>query len=419
MIARRCAARYFQRVMPALAILADGLTSLAAAAAQLTLWPVLAALPWITMPFIMIARLQGSRTLDGESPDPPPGAPLLSVIIPARNEARNIARCINSVLGSSYRAIEVIVVDDHSEDDTGIIAREIAERDKRVRVIEAMSLPEGWFGKQWACENGAMAASGSILLFADADTMMGAELYARAVNAMRARNLAFLSVFGRQEMRSFWERVVQPHLFAMITMRFGGTGTVNNSPRVQDKIANGQCIFMTRAAYEKVGGHASVRYKPAEDLALAQRAFSLGLNTEMIIGVDQLATRMYTSLREIVDGWTKNIWTAAPDQMPGGKLGVMLIPVLLPIPPLMATLPPLVLLAQFVLPVGPNIVAWALLCTGVMLVFWALVYAAIAGYSPLYAFTFPLGAGVVLYIILRAMSRGRRVVWKGRGYVTE
>jgi hypothetical protein len=168
-----------------------------------------------------------------------------------------------------------------------------------------------------------------------------------------------------------------------------------------------------------VGGHASVRYKPAEDLALAQRAFSLGLTTEMIIGVDQLATRMYASLREIVDGWTKNIWTAAPDQMPGGKLGVLLIPVLLPIPPLMATLPPLVLLAQFVLPVGPNIVAWALLCTGVMLVFWALVYAAIAGYSPLYAFTFPLGAGVVLYIILRAMARGRRVVWKGRGYVTE
>jgi len=404
--------------MPALALALDGLQTFAAATAELTLWPVLAALPWILMPFAMIMRLSGSRTLDGDSSDPPPGAPLLSVLIPARNEAHNITRCLNCVLGGSYRALEVIVVDDRSEDETGEIARAIAERDRRVRVIEAPPLPDGWFGKQWACENGAMAASGSILLFLDADTAPGPELFSRCVNGMRTRRLDFLSVVGRQELKSFWERVVQPHVFAMIAMRFGGTGEVNLSPRVVDKIANGQCLLLTRRSYEEIGGHASVRAKPAEDMALAQRSFVMGQRTELIIGVDHLATHMYTSLREIIDGWTKNIWTASPDAAPGGKLGARVFPLLLPVPPLMVLAPPVLLLAQFFLPLSPNIAAWALLTTGVMIVFWALVYAAVAGFSPLYAFTFPLGAAIVLYIIVRAMARGRRVEWKGRGYVT-
>ena len=404
--------------MPHLALALDDLTQLTALAAELKLWPFVAALPYMIVPLLMVLRLRGSRTLDGEHTDPPPGAPLMSVIIPARNEARNIARCLTSVLGSTYRSIEVIVVDDRSEDETAEIARGIGARDRRVRVIETPPLPNGWFGKQWACENGAMAANGSILLFEDADTAVGAELFARAANAMQARQLGFLSVFGRQEMRSFWERVVQPHIFAMIAFRFGGTGEINASKRAEDKIANGQCIFFTRAAYEKIGRHASVRTKPAEDIALAQRAFESGIPAEMIIGMDYLATRMYRSLREIIDGWTKNIFTAAPDMMPGGLLGRILIPVLLIAMPLFVLAPPLVLLAQFVLPVTTNLIAWAMLGTLVMLVFWFLVYGALAGYSPLYAFTFPLGAGVVLYIVVRAIWRGRHVTWKGRDYVT-
>ena len=400
------------------AFLLDDLTSITAVAAELKLWPFAAAIPYMIVPILMLLRLRGSRTLDGEQTGPPPGAPLLSVIIPARNEARNIARCLSGALGATYRDIEVIVVNDHSDDDTGTIARDIAVRDRRVRVIEPPPLPNGWFGKQWACENGAMAASGSFLLFLDADTLPGPELFALAVNAMRERRLGFLSVVGRQEMKSFWERVVQPHIFALIALRFGGTGEVNASRRVEDKISNGQCIFMTRMAYERIGGHASVRAKPAEDLALAQQAFIEGIAPEMIIGMDHLATRMYRSLREIIDGWTKNIFTAAPDAMPGGTAGRILIPLLLVGVPVLVLAPPLVILAQFVLPVSINLIAWAMLGTGAMLVFWFLIYGALAGYTPLYAFTFPLGAGVVLYIVVRAIWRGRHVSWKGREYVT-
>jgi chlorobactene glucosyltransferase len=257
-----------------------------------------------------------------------------------------------------------------------------------------------------------------VLLFLDADTTPGAELFARSVNAIRARDLQFLSVFGRQEMRTFWERVVQPHFFAMIAMRFGGTGEINASPNVADKIANGQCIFMTRAGYEKVGGHASVRMKPAEDIALAQRSFALGLRTEMIIGLDYLSTRMYRSLKEIIDGWSKNVWTASPDAIPRGRFWRALLGPALLVPPVMVLAPPLVLLVSPVLPVSLNLLAWAMLTSGIMLMFWALVYGALAGYTPIYAFSYPLGAGAVLYIIVRAIVRGRRVMWKGREYLT-
>src|SRR6185437_14783611 len=119
-------------------------------------------------------------------------APLVSVIIPARNEARNIERCVRSVLASTYPSLEVIVVDDHSTDATGSIARAMAAHDSRLVVIDAPDLPAGWFGKQWACATGARAARGQLLVFTDADTRHAPDLLSRAVNALRDRDASLL-----------------------------------------------------------------------------------------------------------------------------------------------------------------------------------------------------------------------------------
>jgi hypothetical protein len=375
-----------------------------------------AALPWLLQPVVTLWRLRDSRSLDQESPDVPADAPLVSVIVPARNEARSIARCVRSILASTYPALEVIVVDDRSEDDTGAIVREIARDDPHLRVIEAPPLPEGWFGKQWACAQGAEAARGSILCFTDADAVHAPELVSRSVNAMRARSLDLLSVAGRQELGSFWERVVQPHVFAMIAARYGGTNVVNRSHRAEDKIANGQCMFMTRAAHDDVGGHGAVRTKVAEDVALAQLFFRRGKHSEIVLGMEQLATRMYSSLGEVIRGWMKNIYAATVDAMPFGTLGRLLHPFALLATPLATLAPPVVLLAAAFITVPGSLVTWALVCTAVLLAWWATVYVGAQRLSPLYALTFPLGAAVVLYIIVRAMLRGRRVEWKGRSY---
>src|SRR5436853_5659749 len=96
--------------------------------------PALLALPWFLLPIVIVLRLRGSRSLDEEAESAPPNAPPISVILPARNEARNIDGCVRSILASKYPNLELIVVDDHSTDDTGDLARGIAERDSRVRV---------------------------------------------------------------------------------------------------------------------------------------------------------------------------------------------------------------------------------------------------------------------------------------------
>ncbi|HZK79127.1 MAG TPA: glycosyltransferase, partial [Gemmatimonadaceae bacterium] len=194
----------------------------------------IASLPWIISPIVTALRVHNSKSLDDESADPPANPPLVSVVIPARNEARNIERCVRSVLTATYPNLEMIVVDDHSTDGTGDIARRIAVEDSRVHVIANPDLPDGWFGKQWACQNGAQASRGEIICFADADTTQSSDLITRSVNAIQRRGADLFSVAGRQELGSFWEKLLQPQIFSLMVIRFGGTETVTNSPRVSD-----------------------------------------------------------------------------------------------------------------------------------------------------------------------------------------
>jgi chlorobactene glucosyltransferase len=205
-------------------------------------------------------------------------------------------------------------------------------------------------------------------------------------------------------------------VFAMIAARYGGTNVVNRSRRAEDKIANGQCMFMTRAAHDEVGGHGAVRAKVAEDVALAQLFFRRGRRSEIVLGTQQLATRMYSSLGEMIRGWMKNIYAATGDAMPFGALGRALLPLALIATPVATLTPPLVLLASAFMAVPAGLTTWALVCTVLLLAWWTTVYVGAERLSPLYALTFPLGAAVVLYIIVRAILRGRRVEWKGRSY---
>jgi len=382
------------------------------------LW-ILACAPWLAGPLLVLWRARGSPSLDDESPAIPSSPPLVSVIVPARNEALNIERCVHSILASSWPSLEVIVVDDRSEDGTGGLVRAIAAGEPRLRIVDGAPVPDDWFGKQWACAQGARDARGSTLLFTDADTAHAPDLLPRTMHAMRARTLDFLTVVGFQELGSFWERVVQPQIFYMIAARYGGAGEVNRARRARDKIANGQYLCFTRAAYERVGGHQSVRMKSAEDLALAQRVRELGLTGEVAIAPDQLRTRMYTSLTEIVNGWTKNIVTAAVDSLPRGSLPRLLLPLLLVFIPLTHLAPVLTLVAAAFFPVARDAVLWAAACSALLLLWWAFVYVRAFRQSPIYALALPLGACVVLFIIVRATVRGRAVEWKGRRYQAE
>jgi hypothetical protein len=203
----------------------------------------------------------------------------------------------------------------------------------------------------------------------------------------------------------------------MIASRYGGTETVNRSKRAEDKIANGQCIFVRRRPYDSIGGHEAVRDQVAEDVALAQRLFAAGKRTELVLGRDELTTRMYTSLREIMAGWRKNIFAGGREAMPWGRFGQVIFPAVLLLPPLLTLLPPLAFLVAS-LADGPR---WLVLASAIALaaqvITWAAVYRWM-GAPMRWAALFPLGSVVVAIIASQAIARGSRVEWKGRAYLT-
>ena len=379
--------------------------------------PLLWTLPWIAGPIVALVRSLNSRSLEDMPAEPPNPAPLVSVVVPARNEQRNIERCVRSVLATRYPSLEVIVVNDHSTDETGAIARAIARDDARVTVIDAPDLPADWFGKQWACATGERVARGKLLLFTDADTRHEPELLPRAVNALRDRDAHLLSVAGHQEMHSFWERIVQPQMFALLSMRYGGTEHVSEARRAEDVIANGQFILVRRDAYLAVGGHALVRDRVAEDMALAQEFFRAGRRVVLMLALRLFSTHMYASLREVVDGWRKNIFAGGRHAALGGRAGRGAYPALLLAIPLVGLAPPIALLVCATGALSSAWLVWSSIVVGISLVFWAAIYRFMRQ-SIVYALLYPLGFATLFYIAAGAVFRGQRVEWKDRTYVS-
>lgn len=378
---------------------------------------IIASLPWIITPITTAIRLSHSVSLDDESGNPPMDPPFVSVVVPARNEARNIETCVHSILSNDYPAFEIVVVDDQSSDGTGEIARRMATDDSRVRVVETGAPPEGWFGKQWACQTGANESKSEIILFADADTRHRHDLITRSINAMQRRNADLFTLMGSQELGSFWEKMIQPQVFSILLTRYGGSESITKSKLVTNKIANGQCLFVRRAAYDELGGHSLVRSHVADDLMMAQRFFKSGRLVVVQQGVDQLSTRMYTSLRELIAGWGKNVFAGGRDAVPLGWVGRLFFPITLLSAPVFGFLPALILIASLFVAVPHAVLLFAWITQVALWISWSALYLMMRQ-SPVYALIAPVGAAMTAYIFLRAMLRGQRVTWKGRSYVS-
>lgn len=361
--------------------------------------------------FVLLLRRYTHRRPQLHDYPPRSSGPLLSVIIPARDEAMNIEECVRSVLGTTYDPVEVIVVDDRSSDGTLAIVERLAQHPDvrgRLRLVRGAELPPGWFGKPWALVQGCRAARGTLLLFADADTRHAPDLVPRAVAALDREGVDLVSVIARQEMVTFWERLVQPHVFLVLASRVGDLQRINRTRVEWDGIANGQFILTARAAYEAAGTHEAVKDRVAEDLALAQAYVRHGLNIFLLHGPAYLTTRMYRSLAQIVEGWSKNLALGVPLTIPPIPLLRRAAPYLMWLPSVVWVAPP-VLWAMY----GGS---WALATIVISLLCWGIVYWA-EGAPLRYVVLYPLGAAMVAYIMLRSTWRGsRKVEWRGRQY---
>lgn len=241
--------------------------------------------------------------------------PKVSVLVPARNEEESLPDCVASLLHQTYGNLEVIVLDDNSEDATPQILRRFRQHRPDLTVLQGLPLPPGWTGKNWACRQLAAAATGELLVFTDADTTHRPESVAAIVAFAERSGAQFFSGVPRQRMETFWEKVIIPMTqflyFAYLPNRWI---TTRRNPKFS--AANGQLLCVTRAAYDRMNGHESVRGELVEDVMLGRRAKELGLRTALASAVDTVECRMYRSLREIVAGFSKNFFPGLGYSLP-------------------------------------------------------------------------------------------------------
>lgn len=354
------------------------------------------------------------------SPDPPGDLvdpPLVSVIVPARNEEANIADCLESLLAQSYPRREVIVVDDRSEDGTAEVVRRYQERSPDVRLVKVTHLPAGWTGKTHALAQAAQEARGDWFLFVDADMRLQQHNLARAMAYAREHGVEFLSLLAGADCRSFWEGVLQPLLGAMLVLRFPLSAV--NDPKRRRAFANGQYILMSRAAYGALGGHATVSGELLEDIALAQRAKAQGLRLVVAHGYRVARVRMYGSFLDIWRGWRRIYIHALGRRVPSLFLSVLLI-VLFSLDPLI--LAPVSVLGALLRPGDGFWLSAATLGVAQVVVMMAAVYRmyrelilAETRYLVFYPVAMLVGLGILVDALLSLVTR-RELVWRGTTY---
>lgn len=236
--------------------------------------------------------------------------PLVSVLLPARNEEKRILReCVDSLLVQDYENFEIIAVNDRSTDRTGEILREIAVKHAKLHVVEGAELPEGWLGKPFVLEQAFAKANGEWILTTDADIIFAPEALKTTVAYAEKNEFDVLTLIPFDICESFWEKVFLP-TFCWFRMLAMPPSRVNN-PRRPETMGVGNFFLIRREYLEKIGGFEKVKSEVAEDLKLAALLKQNGANFRLDYAPDLIKTRMYSGFREIWEGFTKNLFAGS------------------------------------------------------------------------------------------------------------
>lgn len=352
-------------------------------------------------------------------------SPSVSVLVPARNEARRIAPCLGSLLAQDYPNYEIVVLDDHSEDNTaGVVLGLGLSREKTSahRLIDGRPLPAGWTGKNWACHQLAAAARGEYLLFTDADTVHDSAALGACVGHAIETRASLLSAWPRQETGTWSEKAVIPLVYVLLLGALPHR-MLNRLQRRPDYArwmsarglatlgaANGQYVLFQRAAYDAIGGHAAVRDHLVEDVALGRLVAARTAEGMRLVNCDGsrlVRCRMYTSFAEVWEGFTKNLRAAFAESAATFWLfGILQVAGL--VLPFVWTCLPWVSGRWWWLPVMQ--VAWLYAMRAVLAARFRTSWAGV--------WLHPVGQALSLLIGLNSwrLSARRGVTWKGRTY---
>jgi chlorobactene glucosyltransferase len=364
----------------------------------------------------------GIFTLSLVRPHPAPqrlsSPPKVSVIVPARDEASNIGRCLTSLLQQDYENYEVVAVDDRSVDDTASIIADLAAVHQKLKLVHGDSAPpDGWTGKCHAINQALRVADGDWLLFADADTVHTPSSISLAVSCATSTRAHMVSFWPLHEVGTFWEKLITPILWG--TFFWSDAFQSVNDLSYDTAYAVGHCIFIERRAYEFVGGHEAVREWIIEDHALAKLVKRKGLHLIMADGRHLLQVRMYTNLKNLWHGWSKMLYACLEyDNWLLLALVVMLIGTL--ISPFATAAYLAAANLSGTLPDQPELLIQ--LCGIELLIvfmWWLIALSHCKGGRWWYFPLAPLGAAILVACYLRSfqmVNSGAEVNWKGRKY---
>ena len=339
-----------------------------------------------------------------------PGRPFVSIILPVRNQAKTVEACVSSLTHLDYAEKEIIIVDGGSTDGT---LEQMSKYADTVKIIEEDPLPEGWVGKNWACNQGYRQAKGELLLFTDGDSIHGIDSLARSVGYLQSEKADMVTLAPGTILRTFWEKVLQPPIFLLIMILVGGK-LVNDDKR-KNAIGNGQYMLFTRDAYEKIGGHVAVKNHIVEDYNLARLLKKAGMRLRLVTGQDALGVRMYASLAEIWRGWRKNFYTVSDSHaLSKAVTRIVLMLTFLVLPFIILGYGTIQALTN---PFNPYLLAGAFMSFFLWLGIITLDRS--ISISPAYALLFPVAILVYVSIGIDATVRGAMGMgfdWKGRKY---
>jgi chlorobactene glucosyltransferase len=257
----------------------------------------------------LLLNLKNIKTPDINSKVPQP-APLISVLVPARDEEDNIRACVESLQKQDYPNFEILVLDDNSTDDTADIVMELAAKDKRLRLLRGQTLPEDWAGKPFACYQLAQAAQGSWLLFVDADTIHEPEMLRSVLALALEQKTSLLSGFPRQIGSSLPQKVVIPVMY-FILLCWIPLWWLHNTKKPKPSMAIGQFFLFSRDEYWRIGGHKAVQGRIVEDVWMGIEVSKRGGRHVAVDLSPVVACNMYRDIKGMWHGLGKSIYSVA------------------------------------------------------------------------------------------------------------
>jgi glycosyltransferase involved in cell wall biosynthesis len=318
----------------------------------------------------------------------------VSVLIPVRNEAENIAELIDCLTKqTNLDSLEIIFIDDSSEDGTGKALREAKANGAAIKIINAPALPNNWLGKPWALQQGYLAAHGEIIVTLDADVRLAPTAIAQSVAMLGSRE--FISAYPRQVALSFSERLVQP-LLQWSWMTTVPLRMAERSSRTSLAVANGQFFMVKKSALAQISGFTAIANEVLDDMKLARALITSGAHGGVADGSKIAHTRMYKNFREIKTGYGKSLWSAFATPL-GAGVAIAFI--------FLTGIAPIILWFTGN-PIG--------LFTYEIIVITRIFSAKRSGGRTLDSLLHPISSAILIYLIVYSWRMRGKVQWKGR-----